>query len=255
MKKVRSWVRVLLACPMVIASGAVCAADVRVAVASNLLLPLKSLAREYERASGDTLRISAGSTGKLYAQIVNGAPFEVFLAANAREPGRLEAAGLGVAGSRFTYAVGRLVLWGPAMQDAPQDMVAVLKAGDFRRLALANPVTAPYGAAALEVLDHLGLKDQLQAKLIKGENISQAYQYVASGAAELGFVALSQLKAQGDDGRGKYWTIDGKLYAPIRQEALLLKPGEASPAAKRLLTFLQSAPGRKAIEQFGYGLE
>lgn len=248
------WVLILLACTAILPLRT-SAAEVRVAVASNFLLPLKALAQEFEKINHDTLRISAGSTGKLYAQIVNGAPFDIFLAANEREPSLLEQAGLGVAGSRFTYALGRIVLWAPAMKDDQAGMAAVLKAGDFRRIALANPATAPYGAAALEVLDMLGLKDQLQGKFIQGENISQAYQYVATGAAELGFVALAQLKGQDDFARGKHWLVDAALHAPMRQQALLLKNGEYNPAAKRFLQFLQSKEARRAIEQAGYGLE
>ena len=255
MKEIRVWALMLVAWSIALPSGAAFAAEVRVAVASNFLLPLKALAQKFEKTSGDTLRISAGSTGKHYAQIVNGAPFDVFLAANEREPQRLEQAGLGVAGSRFTYALGRLVLWAPELKDDQPDMVAVLKAGDYRRIAVANPTAAPYGAAALEVLDKLGLKSQLQGKIIQGESIGQTYQYVASGAAEMGFVALAQLKGQGDFARGKHWLIDAGLHAPMRQQALLLKTAEYNPAAKRFLQFLQSERGRMAIEQFGYGLE
>jgi len=230
------------------------AAEVRVAVASNFLLPLKSLAPQYQQASGDTLRISAGSTGKLTAQIINGAPFDVFLSANSREPKRLKEQGLGVAGSRFTYALGQLVLWAPQMKSQHEDMLTTLRGGRFRRLSLANPRTDPYGAAAMEVLERLGLKTQLQAKIIRSDNVSQAYQYVATGAAEMGFVALSQIQVHGAEGQGHYWTVDTSLYAPIRQQALLLKTGEGNAAARRFLQYLRSAAGREAIKSFGYGV-
>ena len=234
------------------------AAQVRIAVASNFLIPVQGLAKSFEEQTGHSVTVSAGSTGKLYAQIVNGAPFDIFLAANSREPQRLEASGLTVAGSRFTYALGKLVLWGPQTQINEQEPKTVLNNSALQRLAIANPATAPYGAAAVEVLEKLGLYDALKHKIIRGENVSQTYQYVASGAAQLGFVALSQLKAQERQqtiDNNHYWLVDATFYAPIRQQAVLLKKAEGNAAVRRFIEFLSGPAGRSAIEAYGYGVE
>jgi molybdate transport system substrate-binding protein len=235
------------------------AAQLRVAVASNFLFPVKNLAHMFEAQSGHSLRISAGSTGKLYAQIVNGAPFDVFLAANSREPRRLETAGMIVPGSRFTYALGCLALWGPQMAAAGEGLEAVLGSAQLQRLAVANPVTAPYGAAAIEVLEKLDLHDALKERIIRGENVSQAYQYVASGAAQLGFVALSQIKSRPKaaitGSADRYWLVEPALYAPIQQQVVILKRAEGNVAAHQFLDFLKSPAGRSAIEASGYGVE
>jgi molybdate transport system substrate-binding protein len=239
-------------------SGAVYASQVSVAVASNFLVPLQSMAKAFEARTGHALRISAGSTGKLYAQIVNGAPFDVFLAANSKEPRRLEASGAAIAGSRFTYGLGQLVLWAPRLAKSYSSFAEVLNTEKVYRLAVANPKTAPYGAAAIETLKKLGIYDGIKKKIIRGENVSQTYQYVASGAAQIGFVAKSQIisrQTPHDSSNHKtYWSIDNTLYSPIRQQAVLLKRAENNVAARQFLEFLQSREGRAAIISFGYGL-
>lgn len=234
-------------------SGRLLAAEIRVAVASNFLIPIKSLAKAYEQQSGDKLIISAGSTGKLYAQIINGAPFDLFLAANSREPLRLEKEGYALNGSRFTYARGKLALWNPKGSYKQSSFQDVLITADYKRLSLANPLTAPYGAAAMSVLQKLELDKLKRTKLLRGENVSQAYQLVATGAADLGFVALSQLKAN-DNPQGQFWNIDENLHEPILQQAVMLTNAREKEAAQRFLGYLKGSEGRDMIESFGYGL-
>ena len=234
-------------------SGQLLAAEIRVAVASNFLIPIKSIANAYEQQSGDRLIISAGSTGKLYAQIINGAPFDLFLAANSREPLRLEKEGYALDGSRFTYARGKLVLWNPKGIYKQSSFQDVLITADYKRLSLANPLTAPYGAAAMSVLQKLKLDKSNRAKLLRGENVSQAYQFVATGAADLGFVALSQLKAK-DNPQGQFWNIDENLHEPILQQAVLLTRSRDKQTAQRFFEYLKGNEGRGIIESFGYGL-
>jgi molybdate transport system substrate-binding protein len=234
--------------------SAVAAADtVQVAVAANFLAPLQKIAPEFEKASGHRLLLTAGATGKFYAQIRAGAPFEVLLAADDETPAKLEKEGAAVAGTRYTYAIGRLALWSPkpGVVDASG---AVLKRGEFRHLALANPKTAPFGAAAVEALQKLGLHDALAAKFVQGENIAQAHQFVATGNAELGFVALSQVWQEGRLAAGSAWIVPSSLHAPIRQDAILLNPGRGRPAAEALLKFLRGEHARAAIRAYGYEL-
>lgn len=235
------------------------ATQVRVAVASNFLMPVQALASFFEQQTGHKVTISSGSTGKLYAQIVNGAPFDIFLAANSREPERLESTGRTIVESRFTYALGRLALWGPQIQGNNKDLKDILNDTTIQRLTIANPATAPYGAAAVEVLKKLGLYNELKQKIIRGENVSQTYQYVASGAAQLGFVALSQLKASqqttSDNDQDHFWVVDPTLYSPIQQQAVLLKRGGENTAARQFLDFLKSPEVHNAIATYGYGGE
>lgn len=223
--------------------------EVQVAVAANFSLPMQAMAAGFERETGHKLVVSVGSTGKFYAQIKNGAPFEVVLAADAETPAKLEREGFGVSGSRFTYAVGKLVLWS-AKAGYVDDRGEVLKRGEFNHLAIASPKVAPYGAAAMEVLTQLGLVERLQPKLVQAENIGQAHQFVASGNAELGFVALSQVIK----GEGSGWLVPDHLYQPIRQEALLLIPGQDKPGAVALMQYLGQDQARAVIRSFGYGL-
>ena len=239
------WLGALLVAPLAIAG------EVKVAVAANFVAPLRQIGAEFMRHSGHTLQVTPGATGKLYAQIVNGAPFEVFLAADSATPARLEREGQASAGSRFTYAVGRLVLWSaqPGLIDAAGE---VLQRGNFRRLALANPKTAPYGAAALEVLQARGLYASLQEKFVYGENIAQTQQFVASGNAELGFVALSQVWQDGRLTSGSAWQVPPGLHAPLRQDVVLLKRGEHSTAARAFLDYLKSDAARQVITAYGY---
>lgn len=227
---------------------------VTVAVAANFTAPMKEIASQFEAGTSHTVRMSFASSGKFFAQIKNGAPFEVFLSADAAKPLALEKQGLAVAGSRFTYAQGALILWSPNAAYITKDGPALLKTAPFRHLAIANPKLAPYGLAATETLQHLGLLDKLTAKLVRGENIAQTYQFVESGNAELGFVALSQVMKAGKLSRGSGWQVPTTLHSPIRQDAVLLKHGEHNAAAKALLDYLKSADAAKIIQAYGYQL-
>lgn len=225
--------------------------DVQVAVAANFAAPAKRIAAEFEQATGHKAQLSFGATGKFYAQIRNGAPFEVLLSADDTTPARLEQEGAAVVGSRFTYAIGRLALWSarPGFVDAGGE---VLKGGAFRHLALANPQLAPYGAAAVEVLMSLKLHDALRAKFVQGENIAQTHQFVASGSAELGFVALSQVFRDGRIAEGSGWLVPAERHAPIRQDAVLLEKGRGKAGAAAWLQFLKGDKARAVIAAYGY---
>lgn len=223
--------------------------DVRVAVAANFAPVVAQLTAPFAEATGHRLLISGGSSGKLYAQIAQGAPFDVLLSADAERPRRLEAQGLAVAGSRFTYARGRLVLWSPK-PGVVDDRGEVLQRGEFKRLALANPRIAPYGAAAQDVLQALGLWEALRARFVQGEDIGQAFQFVHTGNAELGFVAWAQVKAQGQT--GSFWLVPETLHRPIEQQAVLLTRAGDSQAAQAFLDFLRSKPAREIIARAGY---
>ncbi len=225
--------------------------EVRVAVAANFATPLKTLAAEFEKDTGHTLALSAGATGKLYAQIKSGSPFDVFLSADDETPARLEKEGDAVAGSRFTYAVGRLMLWS-AQPNTVDAQGAVLKTGNFKHLALAAPHLAPYGAAAVQTLTQLGLLTALQPRFVQGESIGQTYSFVASGNAELGFVALSQVFENGRINQGSGWIVPASLHEPLRQDAVLLTRSRDKAAARALLAFLQGSKARGLIRAFGY---
>jgi len=244
---------ILCLCTLVSAAGQPAkAAEVAVAVAANFTAPLDKLAAAFEKTSGHHLVISSGSSGKLYVQITAGAPFEVMLSADAERPLRLEKEGAAVAGSRFTYAIGKLVLWSrdPGLVDPAG---AVLASSRFRHLAIPNPETAPYGAAARQVLQGLDLWQKLAPRLVQGEDIGQTYQFVATGNAELGFVALSQIRAAGKP-QGSLWIVPSERYRPIEQQAVLLTRGKDNPAARAFLEFLRGAAARALIQEFGYGL-
>jgi molybdate transport system substrate-binding protein len=238
---------------LAVIQGRVRAAEVNVAVAANFTAATRQLVPLFEKASGHTVKVSFGSTGKLYAQIENGAPFEVFLAADTKRPIKAEKEGLALPGKRFVYAKGRLVLWS-AKPGLFQDGVAYLKHGDFDHLALANPKTAPYGLAAQQVMQHLGLWPVLQAKLVQGESIAQTFQFVATANAQAGFVAYAQVKAWKGKS-GSIWNIPMTYYQPIEQSVVLLKKGASNPAASAFFDFLKSDVARKVIERFGYGVE
>ena len=227
--------------------------SVSVAVAANFSVPMQRIATEFEKETGHKAELSFGATGKFYAQIRNGAPFEILLSADDETPARLAAEGAAVPASRFTYAIGRLVLWSarPGFVDAQGE---VLAKGRFEHLAIANPKTAPYGAAAIEVLGRLRLLDALLPRLVQGENIAQAHQFVASGNAELGFVALSQVWYDGALTGGSAWIVPASLHAPLRQDAVLLRPGNGKPAAQALLAYLHGDKARAVIRSFGYEL-
>ncbi len=234
------------------AIGSASADEVQVAVAANFTAPMKKLAADFEKSSGYTTALSYGATGKFYAQIKNGAPFDILLAADDKTPERLEKEGLAVPGSRFTYAIGKLVLWS-ARPGYVDDQGAVLKKGNFSHIALANPKLAPYGAAAVEVMTKLGLIALLKPEFVQGEDIGQTYQFVSTGNAELGFVALSQVYRDGKFNSGSGWIVPTNLYSPIRQDAVLLAQGKANPAAAALLKYLKSDKARAIIKAYGYG--
>lgn len=248
----RTLSRLLLA--VAAGAGAAHAAEVPVACAANFAAPLAKIAEGFTAATGHTLKVSTGPTGKFYAQIVAGAPFQVLIAADDATPRRLVAEGHAVAGSDFNYAIGRLVLWSatPGLVDAQG---AVLASGRFEHLAIANPKVAPYGAAALQVLQARGLREALTPKLVTGESIAQAFQFVATGNAELGFVALSQVAVPDKPATGSYWIVPASLYTEIRQDAVLLKAGAANPAAQALLAHLKSAEARRIIQAYGYAAD
>lgn len=230
------------------------AADVRVAVAANFMTPIQAIAPGFERVTGHHLVLSYGSTGKFYAQIHNGAPFDLLLAADDSTPARLESEGHAVSGSRFTYAIGKLVLWSadPKLVDKQGK---VLHGNRFRHIALANPKLAPYGMAGLETMKTLGVYETLQNKIVLGENITQAQQFIASGNAELGFVALSQILPGGKFSGGSYWEVPGNLYRPIRQDAVILNQGAHKPAVDAFAAYLKSPGVRKIIRTYGYELQ
>jgi molybdate transport system substrate-binding protein len=227
--------------------------QVQVAVAANFTAPMQAIAAEFEKDTGHTVVAAFGATGQLYAQIRNGAPFEVFLSADASTPARLENEGLGVSGSRFTYALGSLVLWSakPGYLDGTD---AVLKANQYQHLALANPKTAPYGLAASEVLAKRGLSTAVQGKLVEGQSITQAYQFVATGNAELGFVALSQVYKDGQLSSGSAWRVPAQMHTPIKQDGLILKQGEQNPTSQALVDYLKGAKAAEIIRSYGYQL-
>ena len=235
----------LMSIPGISVSG-----EVHVAVASNFSQAIRLISERFEEATGHEVVLSFGSTGKNYAQIRNGAPFHVFLAADTERPMRLEKEGLAEPGSRFTYAVGSLVLWSPRPGFVDID-ANILKTGNFRRLAVANPKLAPYGKAAREVLLAQGLWETLQNRMVRGENIGQTFQFVASGSAALGFVAFSQIKRPDRPIGGSYWEVPQVLYTPIEQQAVLLR-GD-NPVARAFLSFMRQDESLRIIRGFGYG--
>ncbi|MDP2818079.1 MAG: molybdate ABC transporter substrate-binding protein [Polaromonas sp.] len=239
-----AWLLLCLAAPAL-------AGDVQVAVAANFTAPMKVIAADFEKNTGHKAVLSFGATGKFYAQISNGAPFEVFLSADDETPKKLEQNGTGVKGSRFTYATGRLALWSaqPGVVDAQGE---VLKKGQFSKLAIAAPKLAPYGAAAVETMTRLGVMAALERKLVTGESTGQAFSFVSTGNAELGFVALSQVVQGGKLTSGSAWIVPETLHSPIRQDAVLLAKGKDSPAAIALVAFLKTDKARAVIRSFGY---
>jgi molybdate transport system substrate-binding protein len=227
------------------------AAEVTVAVASNFSLPMRKIAAQFEVESGHKVRLSFGSTGALYAQIKNGGPFHLLIAADQEAPARLEKEGLGIAGTRFTYAQGRLVLW--SRQAGLVDKEGeILTTGQFQKLALANPKLAPYGLAAMETLRSLSLTKQLKPKLVQGENISQAYQFVETENAQIGFVAMSQVFSEGKLLKGSAWIVPPQLYSPIHQDAILLLAGQKNSAATELMRYLKTDQAKSVMSAYGY---
>ena len=224
--------------------------DLRIAVASNFANTMAALTARFEQQSGHKVAMATGSTGKHYAQIMNGAPFDMFFAADVERPERMENEGLIVPGSRFTYAIGRLVLWNPLDVEDHATMDAdILTTGDYQYLAIANPRLAPYGKAAQQVLKQKELWPRLQSRIVRGENIGQTFQFVKSGNAQLGFVALSQVNALEAHQQGSYWLIEQSLYDKIEQQAVLLK---STPATQAFMRYVQSQEARTIIRQNGY---
>lgn len=250
-----TWQRVIL--KTLLAAGTlllvlpVTAADVTVATAANFTAAINRLAPDFERRSGHKIVASFGATGTLYAQIKNGAPFDMLLAADAEHPRRLETEGLAVPGTRFTYATGRLVLWSakPGVVDKDGD---ILRRGEFAHLAIANPKTAPYGAAAIQVLQHLGVEERVRPRIVQGENITQAFQFVSTGNALLGFVAWAQVRVLPTAQAGSYWLVPAELHNPLHQDGVLLKRAAGLPAARAFLDYLRSREARSIIAELGY---
>ena len=222
--------------------------QLRVAVAANFTAPARELAGLFKERSGHEAVLSFGSSGQFYAQITQAAPFDVFLSADAERPEKLVKDGLALAESRFTYAIGRLVLWS---RDQRADAGEAALRQSFSKLAIANPAAAPYGGAALDVLRHVGLLDALRARLVQGTSIAQTFQFIESGNAELGFIALSQLEGRTDGGR---WLVPGQLHRSLQQDAVLLTQGQSNKAATEFLNFLKSVEARALIARFGYEL-
>lgn len=243
---------ILTACLLVFMSSA-WAETVLVAVAANFTKPMTEIAAEFQKATGHEAKLSFGSSGKFVSQIENGAPYEVFMAADQESAAKLQTAGLAAADTRFTYALGKLVLWSPTPGLVDQQG-EILKIGNFKHIALADPKLAPYGAAAAEVMKNLGLREKLQPLLVQGENISQTHQFVSTGNAELGFVALSQVIENGKITNGSGWIVPEALYGPIRQDAILLSIGAENPAAPALLQFLKGPEAQAIILKYGYKL-
>lgn len=225
--------------------------QVQVAVTANFTAPAKLIAESFAKETGHTASLSFGSTGKFYAQIKNGAPFEVLLAADEETPARLEKEGSALSGTRFTYAIGRLALYS-AKPGYIDEKGTVLNKGEFKHIAIANPKLAPYGQAAIEVLTTLKLLPAMQAKFVQAENIAQSHQFIASGNAELGFVALSQITKDGKLTEGSVWVVPAQLHQAIRQNATLLRNGMGKPAAEAWIKFLKTDKTKATIRSFGY---
>lgn len=244
----------LLAVSILCWSGVTVADEVKVAVAANFASTFAQIAEQFKIKTGHSAVASLGSTGALYAQVINGAPYELFLSADVERPKELVKQGKGIAETRQLYSVGRLILWSskPAFVDAEG---ALLKNGFNGKLAIANPITAPYGLAALQTLERLGQWSTMQKSLVRGQNIAQTFQFAASGSVDAAFIALSQIKSGDYVGKGSYWLVPETFHDPIEQQMVLLKMGKNNPAAKALMEFITSAQGRKIISDGGYGRE
>ncbi|VVO63923.1 Molybdate-binding protein ModA [Pseudomonas fluorescens] len=235
------------------AFGSAQADEVQVAVAANFTAPIQAIATAFEKDTGHKLVTSFGATGQFYTQIKNGAPFEVFLSADDTTPKKLETEGDTVKGSRFTYAIGSLALWS-AKEGYVDAKGNVLSDTPYQHLSIANPKTAPYGLAATQVLARLGLTDKVKAKIVEGQNITQAYQFVSTGNAELGFVALSQIYKDGKVTGGSAWIVPAEMHDPIKQDAVILTKGKDNPAAKALVDYLKGPKAAAVIKSYGYQL-
>lgn len=244
-------IHISIAILTLIASTLTSAAEIKVAVAANFAQTLKEISTIFEKDTGHKLAITQGSTGKLYAQISQGAPFEIFLSADDETPEKLITDGKAIQGTRFTYAIGRLALWSPK-PDLVDDGGSVLKTDKFRFLAIANARVAPYGRAAVQVMQKLGVLASIEPRVVQGESITQTFQFVSTGNAQLGFVALSQISENGKIKTGSAWIVPENMHEQLRQDAVLLNPGKDSGAATALLNFLKSDKAKKIISAHGY---
>ena len=235
-------------------SFAVHAAEIKVAVAANFAQPMKDIAAEFEKDTGHKVNLTQGATGKFYAQITNGAPFDVFLSADDETPSKLVKEGKAIAATQFTYAIGRLVLWSPDEKLVDQGG-GVLKTDKFKFLSIANARVAPYGRAAVQTMQKLGVLTAIEPRVVQGESISQTYQFVTSGNAQLGFVALSQVWDSGKLKSGSAWIVPEDMHEQLKQDIVLLNPGKESKAATALVDYLKSDKARKVIERYGYKLQ
>ncbi len=224
-----------------------------VAVAANFVPPFREVAMEFEKATGHTVQVASGSSGAFFTQIKNGAPFEVFFSADNERPKLLEDEGLGVKGSRFTYAIGRLVLWSPDPNLVKGE--DTLRSEKFKHLAIADPKTAPYGVAAKQAMQKLGVWEAVQPRLVLGESLGQTIGFIESGNAELGFLALSQVLDPKMKGKGGRWDVPSNLHEPIQQDVVLLAKGKDNPAAKALMEFIGGPQATAIIERYGYELK
>jgi molybdate transport system substrate-binding protein len=240
--------RILTAIVFIFMGLAAHAGEVQLAVAANFATPIEEINKLFTAKTGHTVKVSLGATGQLYSQIKNGAPFQVFFAADKERPEKLVKEGDAIAKSLFVYSVGKLILWS---EKYPQLDADTLKTGKFKHLAIASPKAAPYGEAAKQTLTKLGLWDGLQDKIVQGDSITQAYQFVATGSAELGFIALSQYQSKP---KGKYWMVPQEMYQPLEQAAVLLKSAEKDEVALAFMTFMKTKEVRQLIEKFGYSV-
>nr|WP_315261434.1 molybdate ABC transporter substrate-binding protein [uncultured Limnohabitans sp.] len=245
--------RLMLAAASTLFFVAAQAREVTVAVAANFTAPMQKIAKAFEQDTGHKAQLAFGATGKFYAQIKNGAPFALLLAADDETPARLEKEGLAIAGTRFTYATGRLALWSK-QANVVDDKGEVLRSNSFHKLAIADPKLAPYGMAAMEVIHKLGVQANVVPKLVQGESIGQTYQFVSTENAQLGFVALSQISVDGRITQGSAWVVSQHLHAPLKQDAVLLNAGKDNAAANALLKYLQGDTAKAIITSYGYAL-
>ena len=245
--------RLFLALAGSVFCSAVQAGEVTVAVAANFTAPMQQIAKAFEQDTGHKAQLAFGATGKFYAQIKNGAPFAVLLAADDETPARLEQEGWAIAGTRFTYAVGRLALWSK-QPNFVDDKGEILRSNRFEKLAIADPKLAPYGAAAMEVIQRMGVQPSVTPKIVQGDSIGQTYQFVSTENAQLGFVALSQISIDGRTTQGSTWVVPQSLHTPLKQDAVLLKAGKDNAAALALLKYLQSDAAKTIIRGYGYAL-
>lgn len=249
-QRILAWGLLAIACGVTTQASA---EQVIVAVSANFVPPFREIALEFEHTTGHSIKVAAGSTGTFYSQIKNGAPFDVFVSADTERPRLLEEEGLGVKDSRVTYAVGRLALW--SLTPSLVKGADTLNSQHFKHLAIANPKTAPYGAAAMQTMQKLGVWDNLQPRIVTGENLGQTMGFIESGNAELGFVALSQVLDPKIKGKGARWDVPAELHEPIKQDMILLTKGKDNPAARALMEFMGGPQAKAVIGRYGYELK